>query len=67
MRGDEKSVECYPFMWREAKNIMNEDGHIERTVCIPAFYEHRIKRYLGNEGCILLSSNIRHPCTLSGD
>ncbi|KAG1780710.1 hypothetical protein EV702DRAFT_734844 [Suillus placidus] len=27
----EETAKCYPFMWREAKNIMNADGHIERT------------------------------------
>ncbi|KAG1858860.1 hypothetical protein F4604DRAFT_1930915 [Suillus subluteus] len=31
IRGYEETAKCYPFMWQEAKNIMNEDGHIERT------------------------------------
>lgn len=32
-----ETARCYPFMWQEAKNIMNEDGHIERTETKGAF------------------------------
>lgn len=56
MRSDEKSVECYPFMWREAKNIMNEDGHIERTETKGAFCSRPISdtlaHYLEIRECI---------------
>lgn len=48
MRGDENSVKCYPFMWREAKNIMNVDGHIERTETKGAFCSRPISDTLAH-------------------
>lgn len=37
IRGDEEPAKCYPFMWQEATNIMNEEGHVERTETRGAF------------------------------
>lgn len=37
IRGGEETAKCYPFMWQEATNIMNEDGGVERTETRGAF------------------------------
>lgn len=54
--GDEETVKCYPFMWREAKNIMNKDGRVERTETKGAFCSRPISdtfaHYLEIRECI---------------
>lgn len=48
IRSDEETAKCYPFMWQEAKNIMNEDGHIERTETKGAFCSRPISDTLAH-------------------
>ncbi|KAG1732305.1 hypothetical protein EDB19DRAFT_1291794 [Suillus lakei] len=48
IRGDEETARCYPFMWEEARNIMNEDGRIERIETKGAFCSRPISDALAS-------------------